>query len=73
MLFGPPSAEATLSSRTRTPRLALCAAMLGALAGAPAAGASEPLPEYDVRSPSLKVNTKGEALVQYTTTKGTRR
>ena len=50
--------------------------VVGAVAvavAAPAAHASEPLPEFDVRKPTLKVNRKGEALVEYTTTRGLRR
>jgi hypothetical protein len=82
MRFGPPSGDDATSLRPCPTgrsaeclrrKLALCAAGLAALAGAPAAEASEPLPEFDVRSPSLKVNGKGEALVEYTTTRGARR
>jgi hypothetical protein len=49
------------------------AAVLLALGAAPAAGASEPLSDFNVRNPTLKVNAKGEALVEYTTTKRLRR
>lgn len=44
-----------------------------ALVTATAAHASEQLPEFNVRNAALKVNAKGEALVEYTTERGKRR
>jgi len=37
------------------------------------AGASEPFPDFNVKKPNLRVNKKGQALVEYTTEKGLRR
>ena len=51
--------------------LSLCA--LVALAAAPSAVASESFADFDVRNPTLKVNRKGEALVEYTRANGQRR
>ncbi|HET9675840.1 MAG TPA: hypothetical protein VFP31_13715 [Gaiellaceae bacterium] len=52
--------------------LATVTAVVLALSSAAAARASEPLPDLNVRAPTLKVNGK-RALVEYTTTRGARR
>jgi hypothetical protein len=46
---------------------------LAALLGASTARASEPFPDFNVKKPNLRVNAKGQALVEYTTDKGLRR
>ena len=45
----------------------------GALVAPASAWASEPFPDFNVKRPTLKVNKKGQALVQYTTERGLRR
>jgi hypothetical protein len=54
--------------RTILPAAALAALLLPA-----SAQASESFPDFNVRKPTLKVNKKGQALVQYTTERGLRR
>ena len=50
------------------------AAVGAAVLGAPASAlASESLPDFNVRNPTLKVNAAGQALVEYTTERGVRR
>ena len=56
---------------SRLPLLALAA--LAALALAAPAAASEQFADMNLRSPTLKVNAKGQALVEYTTEQGLRR
>jgi len=53
-------------------RLLIVAALAALLAPA-AARASEPFPDFNVKRPTLKVNAKGQALVEYTTERGARR
>ena len=52
--------------------LAALAALIALLAPA-SAQASESFPDFNVKKPTLKVNAKGQALVEYTTEKGLRR
>ena len=54
-------------------RAALVLAALAALLAPGLAQASEPLPDFNVRQPTLKVDAKGRALVEYTTQRGVRR
>jgi len=51
----------------------LIVAALAALLAPAAARASEPFPDFNVKRPTLKVNAKGQALVEYTTERGARR
>jgi hypothetical protein len=46
---------------------------LAALVGSFPARASEPFPDFNVKKPNLRVNAKGQALVEYTTDKRLRR
>jgi hypothetical protein len=54
-------------------RWGVLASFLVVLAVAPVAGASEPLPDKNVRLLSLKVNAKGEALITYVRSDGSLR
>jgi hypothetical protein len=61
----------------KIPQKAKTCAVAGAAAVAliapGSAPASESLPDFNVRNPTLKVNAKGQALVEYTTERGLRR
>jgi hypothetical protein len=54
-------------------RLALPLSILVAVLLAPAVSASEQFADMNLRKPTLKVNRKGQALVEYTTERGLRR
>lgn len=66
---------AFLRSRIRSADVAaaITAAALAALVAAPEAVPSEHFADHNVRRPTLKVDAKGRALVEYTTEKGVRR
>jgi hypothetical protein len=54
-------------------RLTILLPILAALLLAPSAAASEQFADMNLRKPTLKVNAKGQALVEYTTEQGLRR
>ena len=54
-------------------RLFLLLSTLAALLLPATAGASEQFADMNLRQPTLKVNKKGQALVEYTTEQGLRR
>ncbi len=54
-------------------RLTILLPILAALLLAPSSGASEQFADMNLRKPTLKVNKKGQALVEYTTEQGLRR
>jgi hypothetical protein len=60
-----------IPQRAKTCALGVAASL--ALIGPGSAYASESLPEFNVRNPTLKVNAQGQALVEYTTERGVRR
>jgi hypothetical protein len=51
----------------------VAAALVAALVAPAQARGSESLPDFNVQRPTLKVNKRGQALVEYTTTRGLRR
>src|SRR5277367_6074411 len=58
-------------SRSGVSAAAIVLAILAMLLAPRPASASEPFPNTNVRDPQLEVNSKGEALVTYTTSGGT--